>query len=188
METLALLQSVLEPGERLLWSGRPKRLAPTALAIPVMMLIGFGDVFRKVLRMQRQPLPLYLQMELIGVAVVLVLPIVFYWYRLHQTGITTYAVTDRRLLIAVGPEREKMRTLDLMSLSSVRVAPCRQGGKALFFMVRGKEFLWTFLTTGEPDRWRGQTWRVKDPDSLHQLIESARTVAQALPPANTSAA
>jgi hypothetical protein len=86
METLALLQSVLEPGERLLWSGRPKRIPATALAIPLMTLIGFGDVFRKVLIMQRQPLPFYLQMELIAVGALLVLPIVFYWYRSRQTG------------------------------------------------------------------------------------------------------
>lgn len=68
-----------------------------------MMLVGFGGIFRKILMMQQQPLPLYLQIELMAVAVVLVLPIVFYWYRTHQTAMTTYAVTDRRLLIAVGP-------------------------------------------------------------------------------------
>jgi hypothetical protein len=175
MEALALLQSVLEPGERLLWSGPPKRVPATALAIPLMMLIGFGDVFRKVLMRQQQPLPLNLQMEMIAVAVVLVLPIFFYWYRSHQTAMTTYAATDRRLLIAVGPEHEKIRALDLKTLSRVRVGPCRQGGKALFFTIREKESVWTFLTSGEPDKWRGHTWRVEDPDSLQRLIESART-------------
>jgi hypothetical protein len=73
--------------------------------------------------------------------------------------------------------------LVLKALSRVRVAPARQGGLALFFTIRGKESVWTFLTSGEPDRGRGQTWRVDDPKSLQQLIESARTqVAYALPP------
>jgi hypothetical protein len=182
METLTLLESVLEPGERLLWSGPPKRIAVTALAIPLMMLIGFGDVFRKVLARQQQPLPLYLQMELIAVAVVLVLPIFFYWYRSRQVAITTYAVTGRRLLIAVGTEREKIRALDLKTLSRVRVGPCRQGGKALFFTIRAKESVWTFLISGEPDRWRGNTWRVADPDFLQQLIENTRTASTVTAP------
>ena len=101
METLALLQSVLEPGESLLWSGPPKRPAGATLAIPLMMLIGFGDIFRKSLIRQPRPLPFYLQMELIAVAAVLIAPIVFFRYRSRQTAITTYAVTGRRLRMLV---------------------------------------------------------------------------------------
>ena len=180
MDALALLHSVLEPGERLLWSGQPKRTVGSslvALAIPVMMLFGFGNVFKTLLTKQREPLPLYLEMELVAVAGVLVLPFVFYWYRLRQAGITTYAVTNQRLLIAVGPEREKIRTLNIRALARVRMAPSRQGGRALFFSVRGKESVWIFLTSGKADKWRGPIWRVDDPEFLERLIESTRAAS-----------
>lgn len=116
-------------------------------------------------------------MELFAIAVLFLLPMLFCWYRFVQIRKTAYAITNQRLLVAVGAEREKIRTVDIRVLSPVRLSPSRQGGKVLFFSVRGRESVWTFLTSGKADKWRGQTWRVENPESLRQLIESIRTAA-----------
>jgi hypothetical protein len=180
MDAPVLLHSVMEPGERILWTGQPAgsiRALLAGLPISFVMLIGFGNIFRLVLKMQTQALPVYLQVELFASAVLFLLPMLFCWYRFVQIRKTAYAITNQRLLVAVGAEREKIRTVDIRVLSPVRLSPSRQGGNVLLFSVRGRESVWTLLTSGKADKWRGQTWRVENPESLRQLIESIRTAS-----------
>ena len=105
MDGRAIFQSVLDPGERLVWAGEPKqtrRSLAAGLPIFAIFLFGFGVAFRAALTHWNGPFPAYLRVELAGLAVFLCFPIFWFWYQLNQRRNTAYALTNRRLLVAVG--------------------------------------------------------------------------------------
>jgi len=85
----------LEPGERLLWSGRPRRIAPTGLE---WYRIAFGSIMVSALALPigASSLGAAVTFGSIGLAVV--------WgpvlWGLHKTRREVYAVTDQRVVVA----------------------------------------------------------------------------------------
>ena len=125
------------------------------LPIFAIFLLGFGVTFRAALTHWNGPFPAYLRVELAGVAVFLCFPIFWFWYQLNQRRNTAYALANRRLLVAVGLQREKMRAVKLEALDRVRVLPSRRGGKVLRFTLKGQDSIapvWTSLD-GRADKW-----------------------------------
>jgi len=172
------LPAVLRPGERVIWVGRPKGWQQGLPATPylVMLAAGLGLAADKFVFYCMGPLPPSTRMELLlfgGIsAVIIIAP--FYYLR-RQVRETTYAITSQRLLMAIGPDRGQIRELTLGSLGSTRVHYVRNYGTVLDFTIRGagpKRAVWTFLESGKHDRWY-TPWKVDDPESVRQLIETA---------------
>jgi hypothetical protein len=135
MDGTELFQNVLAPGERLLWTGeRPKakRDALVGLIAPVIIGVALVRMFLKISSFWHGPLPLYIRLELGVIALFLLLPFVIAWWQFKKAKDTAYAVTDRRLMVAEGPDRDKIRELPLKSLQFVRVMNTRRGRRLSF--------------------------------------------------------
>jgi hypothetical protein len=185
MDGAALFQKVLDPGERLLWTGQPRLVPLWKAGLQYLaMLAGFGFVLRQLLMDRAEPLPPFLEVELTVLLALCGIPGFFLLRQIRRARSTAYALTDRRLFIAVGPRREKIRTVALSAIAPVGVVRHLKSGKVLFFCARGNESLpnggqmpvWTFLTSGVTDKWT-PVWNVRDPEYVQQLIESARNAA-----------
>jgi hypothetical protein len=180
MDGREIFQSVLDPDERLVWAGEPKQTLGSAVAgLPVfaIVLVGVGSAFRTALAHSNGPFPWSLRVELAIVAAFLCFP--FFWFarQFNRGRNTAYALTSRRLLVAVGAQRDKMRAVELEALDPVQVVPSRKGGQALRFRRKGQDAgtpVWTSLD-GRLDKWAPRTWRVAEPEVIHQLVEAART-------------
>jgi hypothetical protein len=181
MDGSALFQTVLDPGERLLWSGQPRKLTLCVAAVNFAGLaVGLVYAFTKTLRLQTAPLPPILELELVLVAAMFAAVGYLLGTRLFRAWNTAYAATDRRLLMAVGPNRTGIRTVLLADLDPVTTEYRPKVGKVLLFRRRGPEHLpvWSFLETGQPDSWK-PAWAVSDIDDVRKLIEAARTALSA---------
>ncbi|SEF26450.1 hypothetical protein SAMN05421837_103322 [Amycolatopsis pretoriensis] len=107
---------VLEPGERLLWSGRPRRVVPTGWE---WCRLGFGSVLVSVVFAALGATFLFL--ATLGFAVV--------WgpvlWRLWTTHRAVYAVTDQRVVVA---DRVSGHTRKWMDLTTPAVTSLRRDG------------------------------------------------------------
>jgi hypothetical protein len=104
-----------QAGRALIWLGRPTRggLTLPAPRYFAVIVVGFGYVFeRLVAYCIGPPLPLLTQLELFGLGM-LFLTTLFWVRRLDRLAEeTTYALTNQRLLMAVGPEHGAARFID----------------------------------------------------------------------------
>ncbi|MEV6445653.1 hypothetical protein [Amycolatopsis sp. NPDC051716] len=108
----------LEPGERLLWSGRPRRIAPTGLewyriVFGSVMVAGFAAVGLPALGVA-------VTLGIAGLAVVWA-PVL---WRLRTTRREVYAVTDQRVVVA---DRVSGRTRAYEYLSELEPPVVRRG-------------------------------------------------------------
>ena len=175
MDGTELFESMLAPGERLLWTGEKAgavRDCLVGLTIPAILITGFGQVFVKLLNRWKGPLPTYLLLELGLLATFALLPIVLAWRQFKRTKDTAYAVTDRRLMIAVGPERETIRAFPLKAVENVQLRNTRRT-RGLYFGVRGKS---------ANIFWAGSGWMVKDPAAVSKLVDEAKERCQSADP------
>jgi hypothetical protein len=178
----SLLTSVLKRGEQLLWAGEPRRpwLSLPALRYVVMIAIAAGYLFKELVvhyRTASEPLSIFLQMELITVGIALWSPAFLVLMTRRQDRNITYAITNQRLLMALGPNRDQIREVALTDLASVQVHYRRRYGyNALNFTKRGQSAqmpVWVFADSGRPDRW-DSPWIPEDPQFVRRMIEDAR--------------
>ena len=94
-----------------------------------------------------------------------------------ETSQNPNAITNQRLLMALGPDRGQIREVALTDLASVYVHYRRRYGyNALNFTKRGQSTrmsVWAFVDSGKPDKW-DSPWIPEDPLSVRQMIEDAR--------------
>ncbi|MEU0796793.1 hypothetical protein ABZ342_42600 [Amycolatopsis sp. NPDC005961] len=112
---------VLEPGEWLLWSGRPQRVVPTGLE---WFRLVFGTV----------PAAVFAVVTFPGGLTLVVLALAAVWgpvlWRLWTTHRAVYAVTDQRVVVA---DRVSGYTRTWMDLTTPVTSPGRGGlGKLTF--------------------------------------------------------
>lgn len=185
MNGSALFIGVLNPGERIVWSFQRqslgssllKRFAIVAGPLWFMALMLLYDIFRK-----GPELPLSLRVELLcGAGWFFILPVFMSWLDFHSARNTAYALTDRRMLMALGPQRKDIRAVALTALGRVEIISAYGGrGKLLLNLRRpertffGPKSVWTFLDTGETDKRATPYLRVDDPTSVQKLLENAR--------------
>jgi hypothetical protein len=105
-----LFQAVLNPGERLLWTGRPRRdLAYMLGSLYVLITVEIVRTYR-ITAPKVGPLPVYLQLELIGLAALFAIYGLFLGRRIWRVFNTAYGVSDRRVFMATGtPKQQKPR-------------------------------------------------------------------------------
>jgi hypothetical protein len=113
---------VLHPGENVIWMGRPKG---GGLAIPLLpgrqlavIAAGIGFIFETLVSHWAGPLPMFAKIELFAAGGLLMTPL--YWLG-QEARRTTYAVTNQRLLMAVGPDRAQVRKLTLAELGPAQI-------------------------------------------------------------------
>jgi hypothetical protein len=129
--------------------------------------------------MRPVPMPMLLQLELILLAAMVTIGGGYLGYLIYGTWITAYAVTDRRLLMAVGRQRDKMRNVTLADLAPARIVSRPRIGKMLLFLkvdwTAGSvsSQVWTFIESGKTDTWK-RPWTPADAERVRQLIETAR--------------
>jgi hypothetical protein len=109
------------------------------------------------LALRKAPLAVLARLEVTGVAAVVAALSISVGIWMWRTWNTAYGLTDRRLLMAVGPKREKMRTLALGELDPVRIVLRTRAGKLLLF---AKVLLFCLSgTTCIPNRQRPPIWK-----------------------------
>ena len=156
----------LEPGERLLWSGRPRRIAPTGLewyriVFGSIMVSGFGAAI-----WVSSP-GAAVTFGSIGLAIVAG-PVL---WRLRRTRREVYAVTDQRVVVA---DRVSGRTRACEYLSDLESPVVRrdQGGSGRLTLTRrdGSVYLlgYSMPKKGEPAPI--ELFDVPDVDGLRDLI------------------
>jgi hypothetical protein len=192
MDGSAMFQTVLQPGERLLWTGRPRREAACMLAFLYLFITVEIVRTSRIVASKVGAFPVFLQLELIALAGMFIVAGVFLGRRVWRFWNTAYAVTDHRLLVAVGASRENIRTVTLEALDPVKVVLGSRSGKRLRVCLRGTSGMpreqrppaWKFLVSGQSDK-TNTMWLVRDPERVRDLIETARTAKAT---SNTSAA
>jgi hypothetical protein len=156
----------LEPGERLLWSGRPQRIAPTGLewyriVIGSVMVSGFAAAIGL-----PAPVPAVV-LATIGLTVV--------WgpvlWRLRTTRRAVYAVTDQRVVVA---DRVSGRTRAYEYLSELELPVVRRGkdGSGMLTLTRQDASV-NVLGVSVPKRHQPapiELHAVPDVDGLRELI------------------
>jgi hypothetical protein len=184
MAANALFARTLEPGERLIWEGRPRRDAPLLVGFLYFILVSqLAVIFPKALRPHNASLPLLLQAELIAMGALFALAGIPIVVRIYRAWASAYAITDNRLLMAVGKGPRAIRTIALTTLGEVGILR-RKGVAALYFRGRGDTLIpkpqttgvWRYADTHEIDK-RRHVWLVRDPDAVRQIIEAARASA-----------
>lgn len=159
-----LFERVLGPGERLLWSGQPRKYTLLFAGMNfVALAVGLVYIFTKTFRMQTEPLPFVLKVELVLVGAMFATVGHLLVSRLLRSWKTAYALTDRRLLMAEGPDGHAIRDVSLAELDPVKTEYLPKVGKVLVFSRRGGERL--------------PVWAVRDVEGVRKLIEAARTAA-----------
>lgn len=108
----------------------------------------------------------------------------------HADARTTYGVTDRRLLCAVGDQRKSIRAVALTHLAGAEVPPAyglfgSHGRLVEFSLLKERSSLilpgvWRFVESGKPDAWRGRCWRVENPRLIAGLVGRAVVAVQAV--------
>jgi hypothetical protein len=106
----ALFVGVLNPGERMVWSYRRQpifsRSLLTRFAIVASVLWFGAFMLLHDISGKGQQRPLWLRVELFcSAGWFFILPVFLCWLHLRSARNTAYALTDRRLLMALGPER-----------------------------------------------------------------------------------
>jgi hypothetical protein len=166
MDGAGLFHSVLEPGEHLLWTGQPRKYTLGMAGLNFIFLaVGLVWIFNKTLRLQTAPLPPALDIELVLVATLFVWVGYLLVSRLLRSWKTSYALTDRRLLMAVGPSRHRIREFPLTELDAVVTEYRPKVGKVLVLS-------WRATGHSNPER---LVWAVRDVEGVRKLIEAART-------------
>jgi hypothetical protein len=187
MDASGRFTSVLNPGEHLVWSYqvRVKRSGAIAGFTIVASTLWAGSFMFLRDASRAYARTLWLRAELIGVAgYFLLLPVFVLWLKLRWARKTAYALTDRRVLMAVGPRREDIREVALTALGRVMIV----NGHELLLTPRlplrsffKPPSVWTFPDTGKPDQWASPYWRVPDSASVQELLENARNAIWYLP-------
>ncbi len=124
----------LDPGERLLWSGRPRQgilLRPADLVrVPFSLLVlGAAIVWEMRAIGRHAPWALGVPMILFGVYVVVGRLIVDALSRAR----TAYALGDRHAVIVSGLFRRRVRSVDLAAVRGVEVRPGPSGSGSIYF-------------------------------------------------------
>ena len=142
----SVIQSELQPDERLLWSGQPIRgvrlSAADAFLIPFSILWGgFAIFWESVVIAQGRPL----FFALWGIPFVVIgLYLMFgrFWFDAAQRARTFYALTDRRIIIVSGVFSHSTRSLNLRTLSDITLTKKQNGSGTISFGPRNPMFAW----------------------------------------------
>jgi hypothetical protein len=115
---------VLNPGERMVWSHQRQpifsRSLLTRLAIVASVLWFVAFMLLHDVSLKGQQRPLWLRVELFcSAGWFFILPVFLCWLDLRLARNTAYALTDRRLLLALGPRRKDIRAVALTALGRV---------------------------------------------------------------------
>lgn len=181
----AALRDLMEPGERLLWSGRPRRglmlRASDVFIIPFSIFwCGFVIFWEWGVISSRAPW----FFSLWGVPFIAVgLYFVFgrFLADAYERGRTSYAITDRRVLIAIKGFRRRLRTLTLEGLTEIDFAEGRGGRGTLTF---GRDAI------GYYGRWAFRGWPgsgelaarfdgIENPSEVLRIIRNAQRALKA---------
>lgn len=126
MDTFAILQEELDPGERVLWCGQPKQglmFRPSdALMIPFSLLWGgFAIFWESMAIIEGAPL-LFVLWGILFVLVGLYLIVGRFIVDAMRRKRTYYALTSERVIVVSGLLRRSVRTLSLKALSDISVS------------------------------------------------------------------
>jgi hypothetical protein len=195
MEPAKVFEDVLAPGECLLWSGKMVTI-PLGLGILCPILFVSGPIVAFVVPLLfgtiRGPIPTE---GIVAMCVCAALGVAAGAWAVRSNRAdaeTFYAVTDRRLLCAVGEQRLGIREVALSRLEGAFVSPAHhgavinQGRLVEFTLLKEHQLLllpgmWRFVESGKSDAWRARSWRVENPRLVAGLAGRAIVSSQTDP-------
>jgi hypothetical protein len=156
--TQSEIQRELDSGEKLLWSGQPRRglclNASDLFAIPFSLVwCGFAILWETTVIKHHAPL----FMQLWGVPFVLIgLYLVFgrFFMDAYTRARTFYGVTNKRLIIVTGGFSRRVRSLPWQSLAAATLEERGNGGGTISF---GPELSSRFAPSGNFGSWPGSS-------------------------------
>ena len=185
-KSAAALRDLLEPGERLLWSGRPRLglmlRASDAMAIPFSLLwCGFA-IFWEWGVVSIAQAPCFFKLWSIPfVALGLYLVFGRFVVDAYQRGRTFYGITDQRAVIMIEGLRRTVRTLALEGLAEIEFAEGRGGRRTLTF---GRDALGAYrglVLRGWPGS-AGLAPRFEGIENASEVLRTIRKTQRALKP------
>jgi len=159
------IREVLDPGERLLWSGRPQQglllRSSDWLYIPLSLLwCGFAVAWEALQVLTGGSL-FFVLWGIPFVLAGLYLVVGRFFADARRRKKTYYAVTERRILIVPGPARRRVKSIDLKSVSESRLIARRDG--------RGTIELWDVDEYPLPP-----LELIPDAQKVHEIIRQAQ--------------
>ncbi len=184
MDDSDVFQGVLAPGERLLWSG-PKETTSSdfavlgavmflgAMTMPLVAALLTGHVkFLPAEAKRVYPLLAFIAFGVLNIALAL--------SRSRSDAKTAYAVTNRRLLCAVGDQRDGVRGAALKHLDVPEIQSSGRYGLSRLVMFRLRKVpsgtphaMWSFVESGNPDPKLSHYWSVTSPSKVAGIAARA---------------
>ncbi len=185
-EALRELEPVLEPGERVSWSGKPvagqllvRKIATTIVGLGIVAAVGYFSLRAWLPRLGVDSADIGSLLAglsgnrdlLVPVLVVAAMPFLYIANLLYENSRwqrTAYAVTDRRLLSVLGPKGKVLWSLGPEKVAFVHVHRMGAGtgdvafnGRAPGSGTRQRRRLYTFQRVPDPERVAAQvrSWR-----------------------------
>lgn len=144
-----LLRSYLLPGERLLWTGRPRQgilfAGSDAFLIPFSLFWGGFAIAWNVGVWMIPPTGPDIAFKLFGLPFLIVGLYLIFGRFLHDSSIrrqTFYAVTDRRVIALRASRRRKFKSLDIRLLPALELEEHPDGTGTLTFDTAASIFDW----------------------------------------------
>jgi hypothetical protein len=195
LDTSTVLQGLL-PGERLLWTGRPRpgltpnsrlllSFAGVVLLVVSLFLFQQGQIMGPIDASDPQGRVLRAMRLIQGISVlvpVLVLAVPAGLDLLARRR-TAYALTDRRVVIAAGLNGRRVTSRSLLLLGAVTLEVRADGSGTIGFGPETKQaaqaFGFTWLSPGSADRFDG----IPDAREVYALLMTAQRAALGAPAA-----
>lgn len=143
--SVAKLEMELAPGERLLWTGQPRRglrlRSRDAFLIPFALVwIGIAGAWEYVSLVNLQKAdtagPLKIIFPLFGAPLLLMgfyLLVGRLWMEARKRSRTTYGVTDRRAIVMIDGNPPRVSSCELRSVKEIRLVDGKRGAETLEF-------------------------------------------------------
>lgn len=172
------LRSYLDPGEKLLWAGRPEQgivFTPLDWYLIPFSVVWFGlvlSIFWQWLTKTPEPMGAVMSVFFVGIGIYFLVGR-FFIDKFYRSRLV-YGVTDRRAIITSGVFLRSVQSIDLSSLSGLKLEERGDGSGTISFGDQ-PPYWYGRYGTGFPTSWAvgNQFFRVADAKRVYAIVREA---------------